>query len=54
MLSTEGQGINLAFTWRVENFTAFKEILETRKIFSRFFTAGTCELRIGRVSFYEL
>eukprot|EP00850_Spirogloea_muscicola_P017601 SM000153S01590 [mRNA] locus=s153:33191:42651:- [translate_table: standard] len=35
------------FTWRVENFVAFKEIMETRKIFSKFFSAGGCELRIG-------
>ncbi|MCO5581700.1 hypothetical protein L7F22_035589 [Adiantum nelumboides] len=35
------------FTWRVENFLAFKEIMETRKIFSKFFQAGGCELRIG-------
>ena len=36
-----------SFTWRVENFSSFKEIMETRKIFSKFFQAGTCELRIG-------
>lgn len=36
------------FTWRVENFLAFKEIMETRKIFSKFFQAGGCELRIGK------
>ncbi|GBG61401.1 hypothetical protein CBR_g20432 [Chara braunii] len=35
------------FTWRVENFLAFKDIMETRKIFSKFFQAGNCELRIG-------
>ncbi|XP_073138967.1 uncharacterized protein [Henckelia pumila] len=36
-----------AFTWKVENFLSFKEIMETRKIFSKFFQAGGCELRIG-------
>ncbi|KAG6485229.1 uncharacterized protein LOC122012707 isoform X1 [Zingiber officinale] len=36
-----------SFTWRVENFLSFKEIMETRKIFSKFFQAGGCELRIG-------
>ncbi|XP_008793966.2 uncharacterized protein LOC103710127 [Phoenix dactylifera] len=36
-----------SFTWRVENFFSFKEIMETRKIFSKFFQAGGCELRIG-------
>ncbi|KAF7817264.1 ubiquitin carboxyl-terminal hydrolase 7 [Senna tora] len=34
------------FTWKVENFLSFKEIMETRKIFSKFFQAGGCELRI--------
>ena len=36
------------FVWKVENFLAFKEIMETRKIFSKFFQAGGCELRIGK------
>ncbi|XP_074329147.1 uncharacterized protein LOC141666834 [Apium graveolens] len=36
-----------SFTWKVENFLFFKEIMETRKIFSKFFEAGGCELRIG-------
>ncbi|CAH9127329.1 unnamed protein product [Cuscuta epithymum] len=36
-----------SFTWKVENFFSFKEIMETRKIFSKFFQAGGCELRIG-------
>ncbi|CAE6008488.1 unnamed protein product [Arabidopsis arenosa] len=36
-----------SFTWKVENFLAFKEIIEKRKIFSKFFQAGGCELRIG-------
>ncbi|CAN6449841.1 unnamed protein product [Victoria cruziana] len=35
------------FTWKVENFLSFKEIMENRKIFSKFFQAGGCELRIG-------
>lgn len=39
------------FTWRVENFLAFKEIMETRKIFSKFFQAGGCELRIGGLNY---
>lgn len=38
-----------SFTWKVENFLAFKEIMESRKIFSKFFQAGGCELRIGMV-----
>ncbi|KAG2308307.1 hypothetical protein Bca52824_028055 [Brassica carinata] len=36
-----------SFTWKVENFLAFKEIMETRKIFSKFFQDGGCELWIG-------
>ncbi|KAK1300758.1 hypothetical protein QJS10_CPB13g00339 [Acorus calamus] len=43
----DGIGKRVAFTWKVENFLSFKEIMETRKIFSRFFQAGGCELRIG-------
>lgn len=40
-------GKRSSFTWKVENFISFKEIMETRKIFSKFFQAGGCELRIG-------
>ena len=29
------RGRKVCFTWRIENFLAFKEIMETRKIFSR-------------------
>ncbi|XP_076917013.1 uncharacterized protein LOC143576923 [Bidens hawaiensis] len=36
-----------SFTWKVENFLSFKDIMETHKIFSRFFQAGGCELRLG-------
>ena len=28
-------GEEVRFTWRLENFTAFRSILETRKVFSR-------------------
>ncbi|KAA8525494.1 hypothetical protein F0562_007349 [Nyssa sinensis] len=41
------EGKRSSFTWKVENFLSFKEIMETRKIFSKFFQAGGCELRIG-------
>ncbi|CAN6459650.1 unnamed protein product [Victoria cruziana] len=41
------------FTWKVENFLSFKEIMETRKIFSKFFQAGGCELRIGVYESYD-
>lgn len=47
----DGVGKRSSFTWKVENFLAFKEIMETRKIFSKFFQAGGCELRIGRLMF---
>jgi hypothetical protein len=40
-------GKKLTFMWKIDNFLAFKEILETRKIFSKFFTVGGCDLRIG-------
>ncbi|KAL6985250.1 hypothetical protein U1Q18_018628 [Sarracenia purpurea var. burkii] len=43
----DGVGKRSSFTWKVENFLSFKEIMETRKIFSKFFQAGGCELRIG-------
>ena len=35
------------FTWRIENFLAFKDVVETRKIFSKFFSAGPCDVRVG-------
>ncbi|XP_027080715.1 uncharacterized protein [Coffea arabica] len=44
---SEKVGRRSSFTWKVENFMSFKEIMETRKIFSKFFQAGGCELRIG-------
>lgn len=43
-----------SFTWKVENFLYFKEIMETRKIFSKFFQACGCELRIGENVFFFL
>eukprot|EP00899_Mesostigma_viride_P015066 jgi/Mesvir1/23560/Mv18256-RA.2 len=46
-LGSGGNGGHGTFTWKVENFLVFKEIMETRKIFSKYFQAGTCDLRIG-------
>ncbi|XP_024963681.1 uncharacterized protein LOC112503940 isoform X4 [Cynara cardunculus var. scolymus] len=46
-LHTDKGGKMSSFTWKVENFLSFKDIMETRKIFSRFFQAGGCELRLG-------
>lgn len=47
-------GKRSSFTWKVENFLSFKEIMETRKIFSKFFQAGGCELRIGGWPFISI
>lgn len=33
--------------WRVDNFASFKHIMESRKIFSRFFHCRGCDLRVG-------
>ncbi|KAK9075604.1 hypothetical protein SSX86_003930 [Deinandra increscens subsp. villosa] len=46
-LHTDKLGKVSSFTWKVENFLSFKDIMETRKIFSRFYQAGGCELRLG-------
>ena len=48
-----GEGVDVAFTWRVENFAAFRDVLETRKIFSEYFTAGAKRLRIGAYESYD-
>lgn len=37
----------VCFAWRVENFGVFKDVVETRKIFSQFFNAGPCDVRVG-------
>ncbi|KAG6643781.1 hypothetical protein I3843_08G010500 [Carya illinoinensis] len=50
---TDTVGKRRSFTWKVENFFSFKEIMETRKIFSKFFQAGGCELRIGVYESFE-
>lgn len=42
-----------SFTWKVESFLSFKDIMETRKIFSKYFQAGGCELRIGKGSYFS-
>eukprot|EP00884_Botryococcus_braunii_P019083 jgi/Botrbrau1/5859/Bobra.0366s0040.1 len=43
------------FTWKIENFSTFCEILQTRKIFSKFFTVNSCDLRVGMYeSFHQL
>jgi hypothetical protein len=48
MAPLEGEGVNVQFNWRFELFAAFKEVLETKKIYSRFFRAAPgVELRLG-------
>ncbi|KAK6786300.1 hypothetical protein RDI58_014825 [Solanum bulbocastanum] len=47
-------GKRSSFTWKVENFLSFKEIMETRKIFSKYFQAGGCELRIGVYESFDI
>ena len=48
MAPLEGEGVNVMFNWRFELFAAFKEVLETKKIYSRFFRAAPgVELRLG-------
>ena len=46
-LQAIGDGRVLRFAWRIESFVAFKDIMETRKIFSRFFVVDGCRLRLG-------
>lgn len=43
----ESPSYKSCFTWRIENFLAFKDVVETRKIFSKFFSAGPCDVRVG-------
>ena len=54
MAPLEGEGVNVAFEWRIEVFAAFKDVLETRKITSRFFRAApSVELRLGVYASWE-
>ena len=54
MAPLEGEGVNVAFNWRVELFAAFKGVLETKKIYSRFFRAAPgVELRLGVYESWE-
>ena len=54
MAPLEGEGVNVAFNWRVELFAAFKDVLETKKIYSRFFRAAPgVELRLGVYESWE-
>ena len=48
-----GRGVNVDFTWKIENVSAFRGILETRKLFSRFFPAGGVNLRLGAYESFD-
>lgn len=37
-------------TWRVEDFLSLKEIMHSRRIYSKLFEAGGCELQIGQLA----
>eukprot|EP00891_Asterochloris_glomerata_P002316 jgi/Astpho2/2316/e_gw1.00043.1.1_t len=64
-LSTSGQPLvslgpdtistatKVRFLWRIENFTSFRDIMETRKIFSKYFEAGSCDLRLGMYESFD-
>lgn len=41
----DSTGKRSSFTWKVENFLSFKEIMETRKIFSKFLSAEVLILK---------
>ncbi|BDA47782.1 probable MATH domain and coiled-coil domain-containing protein At3g at N-terminal half [Coccomyxa sp. Obi] len=47
------RGTKVRFTWRLENFAAFRTILDSRKVFSRFFAAEGCKLRLGAYTSYS-
>ncbi|XP_061964039.1 uncharacterized protein LOC133688545 isoform X2 [Populus nigra] len=46
-MTTESSDNACSVTWKMENFLAFKEIMLSRRILSRFFEIGGCKLQIG-------
>ncbi|KAK1292495.1 hypothetical protein QJS10_CPB17g02403 [Acorus calamus] len=42
-----GTGLGGKFTWRVRNFSLFRDMIKTQKIMSPLFPAGDCNLRIS-------
>lgn len=42
-----GEALSGKFTWKVQNFSLFKEMIKTQKIMSPVFPAGECNLRIS-------
>lgn len=42
-----GDTLNGKFTWKVHNFSLFREMIKTQKIMSPVFPAGECNLRIS-------
>ncbi|CAK7345376.1 unnamed protein product [Dovyalis caffra] len=45
-MTTESSDSACSVTWKMENFLSFKEIIQSRRIFSKFFEVGGCKLRI--------
>lgn len=49
-----GEAVNLSYDWRVELFAAFKDVLETKKIYSRYFKVNDhVKLRLGVYESWE-
>lgn len=49
-----GEGIDVVYEWKVELFAAFKDVLETKKIYSRFFKVKEgIHLRLGVYESWE-
>ncbi|GMH39219.1 hypothetical protein BSKO_07117 [Bryopsis sp. KO-2023] len=42
------------FLWRMDNFAGFREVMETRKIYSQYFKVGDCSLRIGMYDSFDM
>lgn len=48
------QGPSVGFLWRMDNFSGFREVMETRKIYSQYFKVGDCSLRIGMYDSFDM
>lgn len=47
-------GPTAGFLWRMDNFAGFREVMETRKIYSQYFKVGECSLRIGMYDSFDM
>lgn len=45
--ATAGEVLSGKFTWKVRNFSLFKEMIRTQKLMSPAFSAGECSLRLS-------